>query len=812
MPNHTKKSTRKFEKNHLKDTLGRRKEFAKIKQRNQLKEKKRARRAKDSERASDNETEKAKEPILDKRSATQSDRLKDMTVDDFFQGGFEMAIPKKKSKKGPKTKLPEPKTGKRKRGLDPNDISTKSDSESNSSVEENPVLDDNGSGSEGEDSIGGHKDDLEALAKKDPDFYRYLKENDAELLDFAENADLAEVDELSESEEPRRKKKKTKRGEDLAGQEAENKASADVTLDMVDKWEDALSKEHSLRSLRQLVLAFRAAAHTNDDDKEYKYTISTPEVYHKLLVVALKNIPEVLIHHLPIKENASGRVRVPTDSKKYRTMIPLLISHATSLTHLLETLSDAPTLKLALSSILPLLPYFLSFKKVLKNLTKGIVDIWSEPSSTEATRINAFLLMRRLAVISDASLRETILKTTYQGLVRGSRNTTIHTLAGINLMKNSAVELWGLDPSLGYTTGFTYIRQLAIHLRASIAKPTKDSYKAVYNWQYTHSLDFWSRVLSIHCSPAAIQTLKKPSDSALHPLIYPLVQITLGALRLIPTPTYFPLRFHLARSLLRVSRSTETYIPLAPSLIEVLQSPELKNAPKPSTLKPLDFSTSLRAPKSYTHTRVYQDGVGEQVSELLAEFFGIWAKNIAFPELVIPPSVLLKRWLKDVSSQPSKAGPNSNANGKSKGNKNSKLTGSISLLVQKLSANAFFVENKRRKVEYAVNDRAGVESFLSDVKWEDMPLGAYVEGMRKQKEERERVLEEGRKDEENRRAIEREKRGDDEEDASDGMEDLETNMEEKDDTMEDGEESDLGDDDVDMLSDEDTEDEGSEDE
>ena len=45
----TKKATRKFEKNHLKDTLEKRKAGAKIKQRNQVKAKRQARNAKDAE-------------------------------------------------------------------------------------------------------------------------------------------------------------------------------------------------------------------------------------------------------------------------------------------------------------------------------------------------------------------------------------------------------------------------------------------------------------------------------------------------------------------------------------------------------------------------------------------------------------------------------------------------------------------------------------------------------------------------------------------------------------------------------------------
>lgn len=747
MPGQARKSTKKFERNHLKDAIDKRKEVAKIKQRQQTKTKKQARNAADKARAPDGEEKPA---VAVKANGSAAAELSKMSVDEFFKGGFDLPEQKTKGKKAVSTKQVPQKTGKRKR--------KEEDDESGGSGPEkgSPVVSDDEMGSDQEDGLEAHKDDLDALAEKDPEFYKYLKDNDAELLDFDEDADLAEVDQLSEEEVPKKKRKKSKDKKD-AQQEAEDNGS-EVTTAMVRKWKIAMVEQHSLRAMRQAVLAFRAAAYVNSDNgKEHKYTISSSDVYNELLLTALEHVPTVLSHHLPAKESMSGKVRIATDSKKYRTLTPLLKSHSASIHHLLENLSDAPTMKMTLLCLIPLMPYFLSFKKVLKNLIKTTVNIWSDTSTDEATRITAFMLIRRLAVISDPSLREAVLRTTYQGFVRGSRITNIHTLPGINLMKNSAAELWGLDPNIGYTTGFTYIRQLAVHLRTSITHPTKDSYKTIYNWQYTHSLDLWSRVLSTHCSNPL---LKSPSASPLHPLIYPLVQITLGALRLIPTPTYFPLRFHLTRALLRLSRTTSTYIPLAPSLLEVLSSPDLSKPPKPSTLPALDFSITLRAPKSYLRTRVYQDGLGQQVQELLAEFFGCWAKHIAFPELIIPPTVALKRWLKSASSPPSKGNKSatSKAEREGKGNKNAKLNSSISLLLQKLSANAQYIEGKRATVSFGPSDRQGVDNFLCDVPVEETPLGAFVDGMRKQREEKERVMSESRREDEARRV--REKKGD----------------------------------------------------
>ncbi|KAK2750005.1 Nucleolar Complex 2 protein [Onygenales sp. PD_40] len=721
MAGSAKKATKKFEKKHLKDVMDRRKEFAKVKQRHRLKEKRQSKRA-----ATDAEDENAQ--ATDGRKSArdeQSNAFADMNVDDFFAGGFDVpdAAPAKKKKKSKKDVAP--KIGKRKRTAVEEDGETaaQSDNEANDET----FADDASEGS-GADDMDAHMEQLEALKEKDPEFYKYLKENDAELLDFGDHGDLAEVDALSEGEEEEATRPKKKKKQVSEEPEAED-AGSTVTLAMVKQWQKSMTEQHSLRATRQVVLAFRAAAYNDEDQKDRKYTISDADVYHQVLVTALDYVPKVLNHHLPVKESAGGKLRVPLESKKFKTLTTLIKSHASSVHQLLTSLSDAAALKLTLGSIEPMLPYLLPFRKLLKVVLKTVVAIWSDSASTEATRITAFLVVRRLMVIGDAGIRSSVLKSTYEGVVKGSRNTTAHTLSGINLMKNSAAEIWGIDQNVSYTTGFSFIRQLAIHLRSSITQPSKDSYKTVYNWQYVHSLDFWSRVLSSHCDAIVEATAGK--QSALRPLIYPVVQITLGAMRLIPTAQYFPLRFQLTRSLLRISLSTGTYIPLASALLEVLNSAEMRKPPKSSTLKPLDFATSIRAPKSYLRSRVYQDGVGEEVVELLYEFFILWTKNIAFPELALPVIVMLKRWLKEVSSRTS-------------GNRNTKINQMIVLLVQKLEANSRWIEERRSKVTFAPKDRAEVEGFLKDVEWETTPLGAFVKTQRKQKAERVKLIEKSR--------------------------------------------------------------------
>ncbi|EEQ27139.1 nucleolar Complex 2 protein [Microsporum canis CBS 113480] len=332
----TKKSTKKFEKNHLRDTIDRRREFSKVKQRHQIRDKKKTKNAAKLEEAARQENE-----MKSTSDGPPDTSFSNMAVDDFFAGGFEIADvpattkPSKKQKKDVG-----PKTGKRKRVEDKDDadMQDRSDDESSAagSSEE--------SGGSDSDNLEAHKDQLEALKEKDPEFYKYLKENDAELLEFGDHGDLAEVDELSEAEEeeaPSSKKPKKSKKRDEKSDLMPDKT---LKLSMVKQWQKSMLTQHSLRATRQAVLAFRIAAYVDEEDnnEDRKYTISNPDVYHQVLITALEEVPKVLNHHLPIKETAGGKIR------------------------LLTTLSDAAALKLTISSIEPMLPYILPFRKLLK--------------------------------------------------------------------------------------------------------------------------------------------------------------------------------------------------------------------------------------------------------------------------------------------------------------------------------------------------------------------------------------------------------------------------------------------------------------
>jgi len=662
------KATKKYEKKHLSDTLKRRKDFTKVKQRHAVKAKKQSR----------------KLPKVEEDDGKKKKVIEDMNVDEFFQSGMDIIDKKRKR-------------------------------------------DDKDESEDEEDDFDKHVEQLNNLKEKDPEFHKYLLDNDPELLDMDDVPDLEDIVDDEDDEESHTTKKL--------------KIDNEVTSEMITKWEKSITELYSLKSSKEIIIAFKSAIHSTDDDNDkskYKYSISNPEIYHQLLIMALNKIPIVLQHHLPTKE-VNNKIKLSTESKKFSNMIPMIKSYFTSLIYLLNILTDPITIKMTLSTMELILPYILSFKKLLRDLIKILVDIWSISSYKESTRLASFIVIRKFMLIGDNSIKEYVLKSIYQGLIKGSKNTTIYTISGINLMKNSAAELFGLDMNIGYASGFNFIRQLAIHLRLSITNNSNESYKKIYNWQFIHSLDFWSRVVSINCN--ALQLSKKGQEkSSLYQLIYPIVQIIIGTIKLIPTSLYFPLRFHLCKSLLRISSNIGIYIPFISYLFEVLSSSIMKKVGKASSLKALNFDVILRCPKIYLSTRTYQDGLINELMELFMEFFGIWSKSISFPEMTIPFIIIVKRWLKINN------------------NKNGKVNGQLILFIQKLESNIKFIEEKRLKVDYSPNNRQGVESFLKDVEFNKTPLGAFIITQRKIRDDKKKLLEQSRIDDEQRKKENKDKK------------------------------------------------------
>lgn len=135
--------------------------------------------------------------------------------------------------------------------------------------------------------------------------------------------------------------------------------------------------------------------------------------------------------------------------------------------------------------------------------------------------------------------------------------------------------------------------------------------------------------------------------------------------RLVPIQQHYPLRFHLIKALIKLSKSTNTFIPILPLIARVsdfatppktgsslanyfifltlpyhfhpqpLEQIDYKKKLKPSSdSKKLDFHSILKVSKIQVREKEFRDATVKQVYELLQEYLSSVSHAIAFPELV----------------------------------------------------------------------------------------------------------------------------------------------------------------------------------
>lgn len=259
-----------------------------------------------------------------------------------------------------------------------------------------------------------------------------------------------------------------------------------------------------------------------------------------------------------------------------------------------------------------------------------------------------------------------------------------------------------------------------------------------------HCVDFWSLVLRRACNAQTVA--ERGEESELKPLIYPLVQVSLGAIkwvlviirfsradataarRLISNTRSFPFHLHIVRSMSYLSQHTKTFIPLTPYVVPIIASSLAFKKPKPSTLRPLDFDVNIRAPSEYLKTRVYIEGLVDEAVFVLAEWLASAPVqgSIAFPEIVVPVIVSLRKGLKSMK-------------GASKGVPGKEF-GLVKGLIERVEESAKWVEQNRKNVKFGPGQMADVEKWESELKTEGTPLTKYVQAQRKAREKRKRLV------------------------------------------------------------------------
>jgi len=556
------------------------------------------------------------------------------------------------------------------------------------------------------------KNYISKLKEKDPEFFEFLQENDEELLNFDESSDDEEMTEKEKQEQKHKPPEKLEVASDESDFEDDEENKSEPSGDkkklnqaQVDAWVTALASQPSVKLVTEVMDAFKGAvaavgAGNKDGDEKAivsKYRVEGGTMFNSVVRMAVVNLVPSLKKVLRLDQEAEGGQVRPEKSKHWRKLERPLRNYMADLVTLLTRVSESSVLCVLLKHAHSMLPFYQAFAKGAKQLMNRLIIIWS--SGDETPRILSFMCIVKL--VRGRDLLEPCVKAMYLAYVKNCKFTSPSTQQSIGFMKRSLVELLGLDHSLAYYQAFVYIRQLAIHLRNAITcSEKKDSLLAVYNWQFIHSLELWGALVG-----------HPGSREAMQPLIYPLVQVVIGTCKLVPTPKYFPLRFHCAKILRDISTSTGTFIPVLPIYLEVINTYNFGKKNKKASMKPFDFSCILKLSKSQLLESGMKDATMEEVYSGLLSYLADNSNRIGFPELVTPMLFQLKDFLKKC--------------------KQANYSKKVKQIVDKTAANQKFIETRRRNVSFGVGDRPAIQAWEAQVANDGTPLLAFYKNWKK---------------------------------------------------------------------------------
>lgn len=541
-----------------------------------------------------------------------------------------------------------------------------------------------------------------------------MEQNDEKLLKFN-----PENNEESESEKPEYGDKNADGNDDSNDEEKVHKPLAElevasdesdfedennttrkensITLKLLKQWQADLAQDHvPLEVIKNVILALNStlltlAGESNASLKAYQ--VEGAAAFNGVVQLCVLHLEPAIRRFLGLHQKTALQ---PHKCKKWNKIKSSLRGYFTDITKLLEQLSSTNILVVLLKHIHQSIPMITSFTSLLKPILKRLVTIWS--TGEETVRVLAFLCILRITRSQQMTVLSTVLKAMYLSYVRNSKFVSPNTLPAINFMRRSLSEMFALDLNVSYQHVFLYIRQLAIHLRNAITLKKKESYQAVYNWQYINSIHLWCELLATTSDKLQLQ-----------PLIYPLVSIISGTIKLIPTAQFFPLRFHCIRSLIQLSRETRTFIPVLPFILEVLKSNTFNQRHSKVSMKPLTFSCILRLSQNQLLENGLRDEVMENIVGCILEYMAQESNTIGYPDVSVPAILQLKHYLK--------TGKNMSANHRSK----------LKLLVDKMVENSKYLVSEREKFTFELSDTASISAWEAQLRNKGTPLMTYYE-------------------------------------------------------------------------------------
>lgn len=359
-----------------------------------------------------------------------------------------------------------------------------------------------------------HKDELEGLKEKDPEFFKFLQQNDAGLLEFDEE-DSDEEDMFEPDEDAEFSDSDGGDEEDGSGRKHKKpKKVVEVTSELLEKMMKKLKHGDSLNNLKRILSIFRAACIPLKDDDETDmaaggFLIASAEVYEEAMTTILDSAHSAfsLLLGLPPRPSLEDSEAIGQHPRWKKLQLQVL-SFYKSVLHTLANLADASkqgaVTVYIVSALEPYIPLLAPLPRLAKGVLKVLLSIWSHGSTQGEdidVRGHAFLRIRQMALVLPGALTEECFRSIYLTYARYCKTFNEQNRNTVFYMAQCITELYKTNPEQAYQQAFLYIRQLALYLRLAAVKKEDESIRQVTSWQFLNCMQLWTRgvIISVNC-------------------------------------------------------------------------------------------------------------------------------------------------------------------------------------------------------------------------------------------------------------------------------------------------------------------------
>ncbi|KAG8380485.1 hypothetical protein BUALT_Bualt06G0020300 [Buddleja alternifolia] len=506
------------------------------------------------------------------------------------------------------------------------------------------------------DDLAIQKKTLDRLRKKDPEFSKFLEsyKNSAETFQ----------DEDAYSDEG---------GDDDM---AKDKGKI-LTNSVINTWCRMVKEDHSQSAFISLLNAYRAACHYGAESIGHR--IENSEAFCNILLFTLSNADDMFRGLLQISSSNNIKEALVEMKKtsQWKSLKHLVKSYVRSTLLLLNQVTDTDILAFVMTRLQASLMFFLAFPSLMQRLIKATVHLWATGGRVLSSA--SFLITRDVAAMFSSNYFDTCLSKSFVAIISRSRVTEITDIKHMQFLRDCFVELCSLDVEKTSLKAVASVNQLAKILSWGVKTKKKEAVKKMCSWEYVNCIDLWVRFISANVR-----------DYDMHSLLFMTIQLVNGLADMFPGPRYFPLRLKCIEWLNFLSSSSDTFIPVASLVLDMLEYKVVKEGK--NSRNACNIASVVKLPKHYLKLRNFQDECVYSAIEQLSLHFAQWSYHISFPDLATIPLIRLRK-IHEVTTIES-------------------LRRMVKRLIDQVERNVEFVQRKRDEVSFSPHEHQSVDSFL----------------------------------------------------------------------------------------------------